>query len=183
MTRYGQSAYKWVALDTAVADADPHRMILMLYDGALEAVRRATTFMQEGRTADKGQMLGKAVRIVEEGLKASLDRSAGGQLAQQLASLYDYISMRLLQANLRNDAAALAEVARLLDELRGAWAQIGRPAPAPASAATPAAAPAAVAAAAPRLDAVAANTVSPTAGARFLDGLVAPPLRRFAVSA
>ena len=80
--------------------------------------------MVAGRVADKGQSLGKAVRIVEEGLKASLDRRAGGQLAGKLAQLYDYLSMRLLQANLRNDRAALDEVERLLADLRGAWAQI-----------------------------------------------------------
>lgn len=181
MTRYGQSAYKQIAIDTAVAGADPHRMILMLYDGVLQAVRQAAVYMRDGRIAEKGQLLGKAVRIVEEGLKASLDRSAGGALAQQLASLYDYISMRLLQANLRNDASKLAEVERLLDDLRGAWAQIGSPS-------TPS--PGTVAGAQPRgaavvsnPEAAAANTTSPTPGARFLDGLVAAPMRRFAASA
>ena len=176
MTRYGQSAYQRVALDTAVASADPHRMILMLYDGALEAVRQASSLVQEGRTAEKGKMLGKAVRIVEEGLKASLDRSVGGSLAEQLSALYDYISLRLLQANLRNDTAALAEVGKLLEDLRGAWVQIG------ASAATPKGSAAAtpVSAAAP---------ARPSPGAPqpprlpIIDGVAAAPLRRFAVSA
>jgi len=137
----------------------------------LEAIRQAAIFMQEGRVTEKGQMLGKAVRIVEEGLKASLDRSAGGRLAQQLASLYDYASLRLLQANLRNDAAALTEVARLLGDLRGAWEQIGKPV-APASVGQ-------VAAAVPA-DALA---VAAPARLKVIDESASTPTRRFAVSA
>jgi len=128
MAGIGHQLYQRTAVDTSVEGADPHRMILMLYDGALESVRRAAVFLREQRPADKGRMLGRALRIVEEGLKASLDRKVGGALAQDLAALYDYLSLRLLQANLRNDAAALAEVERLLAELRSAWAQIGQPA-------------------------------------------------------
>ena len=176
MTRYGQAAYQRVSLDTAVASADPHQMILMLFDGAIEAVRQATVFMQDGRTADKGRVLGKAIRIVEEGLKASLDRSVGGALAQQLAALYDYVSLRLLQANLRNDAAALQEVSRLLDDLRGAWVQIGK-ANAAAAAREAAAAPAAAAPAAAPPAAPAPPRLA------IIDGSAAAPLRRFAVSA
>jgi flagellar protein FliS len=116
-----------MAVESGVSAADPHALVLMLYDGALEAVRRADGAMASADIAAKGQALGKAVRIVEEGLKASVDRNAGGALAFRLLDLYDYLTMRLLQANLRNDRAALAEVARLLAELRNAWAQI-RPA-------------------------------------------------------
>jgi flagellar protein FliS len=125
MNAIAAKAYKQVAVETSVLDNDPHRMILMLYDGALESVRRAAVFLREGRPAEKGRLLGRALRIVDEGLKASLDRKVGGALAQDLAALYDYLSLRLLQANLRNDAQALAEVERLLAELRSAWAQIG----------------------------------------------------------
>jgi flagellar secretion chaperone FliS len=176
MTRYGQAAYKQVAVDTAVASADPHRLTLMLYDGALEAVRQAASCMQQGLVAEKGRLLGKAVRIVEEGLKASLDRNAGGKLAQQLASLYDYAALRLLQANLRNDAKALDEVTRLLEDLRGAWAQIGTSAP--AASAAPAAPQAATAAAAEQ---GAAAYGAPRL--RLMDAAVPAPLRRVAVSA
>jgi flagellar protein FliS len=170
MTSFGQQAYKRVGLDTAVASADPHQMILMLYDGVLEAVRRASAYMQEGKPAEKGQMLGKAIRIVEEGLKASLDRSAGGKLAQQLSALYDYIALRLLQANLRNDANALAEVTRLLDDLRAAWAQIGKSGPAMA--------------ALPATLMATANELRPQAGgARTIDGASPAPRRSFAALA
>ena len=125
MSGFGAKAYQSVALHTSVATADPHRMTLMLYDGAIEAIRLAHAHMGTRRIAAKCEAIGKALRIVEEGLKASVDRGAGGQLAERLIALYDYITMRLLQANLRNDRKALEEASGLLSDLRSAWAQIG----------------------------------------------------------
>lgn len=129
MNGYGATAYQRVGVQSGVASADPHRLVLMLFDGALEAIRLARAHIAAGRIADKGQALGKAVRIVEEGLKASLDKESGGALARQLAALYDYATLRLLQANLQNDHGALDEVTRLLADLREAWAAIGARAP------------------------------------------------------
>ncbi|MCX8004291.1 MAG: flagellar export chaperone FliS [Burkholderiaceae bacterium] len=134
MNGFAAQTYRRIDLDSRVTAADPHRLVLLLFDGALEALRQAAAHLAAGRVGEKGQALGKALRIVEEGLKASLDRDAGGALAQQLASLYDYAALRLLQANLRNDAKALAEVTALLSDLREAWASIGAPAPAAAAA-------------------------------------------------
>jgi len=125
MTGFSARAYRRIDVDTGVAEADPHALVLMLFDGALETIKSAEGHIAAGRIAEKGQALAKAARIVEEGLKASLDRAAGGALAQQLASLYDYATLRLLQANLRNDRKALAEVTALLSDLRSAWAGIG----------------------------------------------------------
>ncbi len=124
MGGFGQRAYRATAVEGGVVAADPHSLTLMLYDGALEAVRLAQGHLEAGRIAEKGAALGKAARIVEEGLKASVDRSAGGPLALSLIELYDYLALRLLQANLRNDRKALAEVAALLGDLRAAWTQI-----------------------------------------------------------
>lgn len=124
MNGYGAQLYRKIGVDSSVTASNPHQLVLMLYDGALEAVKLARSHLAAGRIADKGQALGKAARIVEEGLKASLDRRVGGPMAGQLAQLYDYVSLRLLQANLRNDRAALDEVERLLGELRSAWARI-----------------------------------------------------------
>lgn len=124
MNAFGAQVYRKVGVDSGIAAASSHQLVLMLFDGAIEAVKLARLHVAAGRVAEKGQALGKAVRIVEEGLKASLDRRSGGPLADQLAQLYDYASLRLLQANLRNDRAALDEVERLLGELRTAWAQI-----------------------------------------------------------
>jgi flagellar protein FliS len=114
-------AYAQVGLETTVAGASPHRLVLMLFDGALAAVARAREAMAAGRLAQKGELVSKAIQIVDEGLRASLDRAAGGALADQLDSLYEYMTLRLLLANRHNRVADLDEVARLLGELRGAW--------------------------------------------------------------
>jgi len=117
-------AYSRVGLETGVAAASPHRLILMLYDGALRAVADATAHLAAGRIPDKGHAISSAIGIVQEGLMASVDTKQGGVIAEQLLQLYDYISHRLLLTSLRNDAAGLAEVTALLQELRGAWAAI-----------------------------------------------------------
>ena len=129
MAGFGAKAYQSVAVETAVGSADPHRMTLLLYDGAIEAIRLARAHLGTRRIKAKCDSIGKALRIVAEGLKPSVDRAAGGELADRLIYLYDYIAMRLLQANLRNDGKALDEAARLLTDLRSAWAQIAPSAP------------------------------------------------------
>lgn len=131
------NAYASVGLETGVQGADPHKLILMLYQGALLAIASAKNQMLRKEIAGKGASITKAIAIIDEGLKASLDRNAGGELAQNLSALYDYMCQRLLVANLKNDAAALDEVSRLLSELKGAWETI-RPAAAAPQQKTPA---------------------------------------------
>lgn len=126
---HGARGYARVAVETGVAASDPHALVAMLYDGAIAAVNSALGHLVAGRVSEKCAAIARATRIVDEGLKAGLDRQAGGALAERLAELYDYVVMRLLQANLRNDSEALAEVARLLGDLRSAWEQIGQKSP------------------------------------------------------
>jgi flagellar protein FliS len=118
---HAAQAYARIGLETGIAAASPQRLIVMLYDGALAALADARGHMLEGRTAQKGRAIGKAISIVEEGLKAALDTSQGGAIARQLMELYDYLGHRLLVANLKDDVALLDEASRLLGELRGAW--------------------------------------------------------------
>jgi flagellar secretion chaperone FliS len=122
------NAYTNVGIETGVEAADPHKLILMLYEGALLALTEAKRHMVERDIAAKGKALSKAIMIIEHGLKASLDVKAGGELGERLAALYDYMAERLLQANLHNRPELIDEVSRLLSELRGAWEQI-RPIP------------------------------------------------------
>ncbi|NTV09684.1 MAG: flagellar export chaperone FliS [Zoogloea sp.] len=119
------AAYAKVGVETGVTTADPHKLILMLFDGALVAIRSAAISMQNKDIAAKGQAISHAIEIIANGLKVSLDFEAGGDLAQRLAALYDYMATRLLHANMHNDRAALDEVAGLLGELKGAWEAIG----------------------------------------------------------
>jgi flagellar secretion chaperone FliS len=118
------STYQDVGVQTGVDAASPHRLVAMLFDGFVEAVCRAKAAIAEGRIEQRGKAIGRALRIVDEGLKASLDRTRGGALAGDLADLYGYITLRLTQANLRNDNAALDECLALIRPLREAWASI-----------------------------------------------------------
>lgn len=122
--RSATEAYARVSLETGVMAASPHQLILMLYDGALTALASARQALLKGDIPAKGKAISKAIDIVANGLKASLDKSAGGALAERLDALYEYLGNRLLYANLRNDAAALDECARLLAELKSAWQEI-----------------------------------------------------------
>lgn len=81
--------------------------------------------MEQGNIAEKGAAISKAINIIDNGLKQGLDNEKGGELAHNLASLYDYMTQRLLYANLRNDEPAITEVIKLLTEISDAWRQIG----------------------------------------------------------
>ena len=119
------NAYTNVAIDTNVAGADPHKLILLLYQGALLAISSAKNNMLRKNIPAKGKSISHAILIIESGLKSSLDTNVGGELANNLSALYDYMNQRLMVANLKNDVAALDEVSALLGELKGAWEQIG----------------------------------------------------------
>lgn len=118
------SVYARLGTETSIEAASPHKLILMLYDGALLALRTAGIAMQNKDIPTKGQSISKAINIIDNGLKVSLDLNAGGELAGRLDALYEYMSDRLLYANLHNSQAALDEVVDLLNGLREAWAAI-----------------------------------------------------------
>ncbi len=112
--------YAKVGLETDVESASPHRLVAMLFDGVFDAMSQAAAAIQAGNTELKGRSLVRAVRILDEGLRAGLDLSAG-QLATDLRELYGYVCMRLTQANVRSDLDAIAECQRLLSPVREAW--------------------------------------------------------------
>jgi flagellar protein FliS len=117
------AAYRSVAAHSGVDAADPHRLITMLMDGALERVASARGAMEHGQVDARNRMIHRAVAIVEE-LRASLNLDAGGQIAANMADLYEYCGRQLLRANLENRPEMLDEVGNLLREIRGAWIQI-----------------------------------------------------------
>jgi flagellar protein FliS len=117
--------YAKVGLETDVQAASPHRLVAMLFDGVFDAMAQATQAIQAGNIELKGRALGRAVRILDEGLRAGLDLSAG-QLASDLRDLYGYVCTRLTQANLRSDIAAIEECQRLLGPVREAWSAISQ---------------------------------------------------------
>ena len=122
--RSGISAYRKVDIESAVELADPHRLVLLLFSGAQAAMGKARIAMQDEQIAAKGEAISKAIDIISNGLKASLDFENGGDIAPKLEALYDYMVFRLLHANLRNDLKALEEVSGLLEEIHSAWREI-----------------------------------------------------------
>jgi flagellar secretion chaperone FliS len=116
--------YRSIGVETGVSSAGAHQLVTMLFDGLLEAMAEAVGAIQAGQIEAKGRALGRAVRIVEEGLKAGLNLREGGPLANDLRDLYAYTTLRLTQANLRSDLRAIEECKKLIEPLREAWISI-----------------------------------------------------------
>jgi flagellar secretion chaperone FliS len=124
MSGFGAGAYRRVAVESGVNAADPHRLVLMLFDAALDATRLAEAHLAARQIPEKCAAIAKATRIIDSGLKAGVNPAADRQMAARLVLLYDYMMLRLLQSNARNDVAALREVRQLLGGLRDSWAAI-----------------------------------------------------------
>ncbi len=112
--------YNSMAVKSVVEDGSPHRLVQMLFDGALGKIAVAKGHMDRGEIAEKGRHISWAISIVE-GLRSSLDMDKGGDIASNLNDLYDYMKRRLLEANMTNDPAILDEVSSLLREIKDAW--------------------------------------------------------------
>jgi flagellar secretion chaperone FliS len=117
------AAYRSTSVHAGLEASDPHRLIVMMMDGALERIATARGLMSHGPSADKAQLLHRAVAIIDE-LRNSLNFKAGGDIANNLDALYEYMCKRIMQANAANKPEWLDEVSRLLGEIRSAWLQI-----------------------------------------------------------
>jgi flagellar protein FliS len=120
----GANAYANIGVETGVIAASPHKLISMLFDGALVSIAMAKKYMSAGDIKNKGESITKAILIIDNGLRASLNKNVGGEIALNLDALYEYMSRRLFTANTSNDLQILDEIHGLLDEIRGAWEQI-----------------------------------------------------------
>jgi len=116
----GLRAYQQINTQTSITDADPHRLIQLLYNGALERINMAKARMQAKDFEGKGKLISKAIEIIG-GLRSFLDFEKGGDLAPRLEGLYDYMERTLFEANARNDVAKLDEVAKLLHAMKEGW--------------------------------------------------------------
>jgi len=128
-TATGTKAYAKIGVESAVMSASQQQLVVMLFDGALSAVIRARLFMQDGNIAGKGSSISKAINIIEAGLKESLAESRGDELADNLLNLYNYMTRRLVHANMHNDVAAVEEVEGLLRNIADAWKEVVQPNP------------------------------------------------------
>jgi flagellar protein FliS len=116
----GLKAYQQVNTQTSITDADPHKLIQLLYNGALERINMAKARMQAKDFEGKGKLISKAIEIIG-GLRGFLDFEKGGDLAVQLEGLYDYMERTLFEANRHNDVQKLEEVANLLRSIKDGW--------------------------------------------------------------
>ncbi|MDR3212784.1 MAG: flagellar export chaperone FliS [Azoarcus sp.] len=117
-------AYADLGHESDIATASPHRLIVLLFEGAETAINVARVYAEKGDVAGRGASISKAIDIISNGLKVSLDMRQGGELAVRLSALYDYMVSRLLWANMKNDIPAMREVLSLLGEIHEAWRQI-----------------------------------------------------------
>jgi flagellar secretion chaperone FliS len=118
------SAYRNVNLQTRAATHDQYELVNLMFDTVLECLAKARGAIEQNAMPEKVEQISKAIRIVHEGLRTSLDMENGGELAANLANLYEYCVLRMTQANASNDAQALAEVADLLRPVADAWKQM-----------------------------------------------------------
>ncbi|MDO9393859.1 MAG: flagellar export chaperone FliS [Methylotenera sp.] len=124
LNQRGVNVYAKVGLETGVVAATPNKLIVMLYEGAIAACHSAIGHMQIKDIPNKGAMLSKAIMIIESGLRLSLDKKAGGEIAVSLDALYAYMSKQLTMANIHNQPELVHEVIKLLTDLKTAWETI-----------------------------------------------------------
>ena len=124
------SAYKRVGIETSVDNADPHKLVVLLFDALQQTLGSARVAIQNGDVPGKCKHINHAVRIFEEGLIASLNLQDGGELARNLHDLYTYCVQRLTIANIRSDVAILEEVQRVIEPVASGWKQINGQGPA-----------------------------------------------------
>jgi flagellar protein FliS len=124
-THNGANAYAAVGVETGVSAASAHELIVMLFDGALIALMAAQQHMKAGNIPAKGQSISKVIMIIDSGLRASLNKEVGGEIAQNLDALYQYMSTRLVIANIKNQPEILQEIYTLLKDLKTSWEAIG----------------------------------------------------------
>ena len=115
--------YRRLGVESEVGNASPHRLIQLLFEGALARLAVAQGAIERKDTAVKGEMLGKAIGIVG-GLRSSLDMDAG-DISERLDQLYEYINLKLLEASAQNDTAKVSEAIQLLKTVKSGWDEIG----------------------------------------------------------
>lgn len=119
------NAYKRFSVEAGVDQASPHRLVELLFEGLTNSIGAARNALARNDIKAKCEHINKSVRILEEGLKGSLNLDKGGEVAANLQSVYDYCVLRLTQANARNDDALLQEVLTVIAPIADGWKRIG----------------------------------------------------------
>jgi flagellar protein FliS len=122
--RRAASAYRSIGIETRAAGHDQHQLVALMYESLLENLNATIGAMAQRDIAAKVSHINKALRILQEGLYANLDLERGGEISANLAAVYDYATMALTQANLKNDEAKVQEVIGMIKPIAEAWSQI-----------------------------------------------------------
>lgn len=117
--------YRKVGATSSILEADPHKLVQLLLEGASSRVRLGIACMERGDTPGKGKAISRTCDIISH-LASTLDMEKGGEIAQNLSQLYDYILVKLMTGNLNNDRAAFEEVLTLLAEIEAAWTDLNK---------------------------------------------------------
>lgn len=122
---HGASAYARVGMESQAMKASPHQLITMLFDGFEKSIRAARLHLKAGNIEERGKAISKAMDIVSVGLAPALDVKTGGEMAENLMSLYEYVNRLLLQANRENSDEKLKEALELIEPIASAWREVG----------------------------------------------------------
>lgn len=123
-TKSGQSAYAQISLESQLAGATPHQLITMLFEGAINAMLRAKIYFETDKIAKRGEMISRAINIIDSGLRASLNHEVGGEVTKEMDSLYEYVSRNLLLLNLQQDPEQLPHLIDIMTNLSTTWKEI-----------------------------------------------------------
>lgn len=112
--------YADVNLESEVLSASPHRLIQMLFEGAIASLNQALACIEHGDVEGKGLNVGRAIGIVT-GLKASLNMDSDSALSNDLEELYGFLEKQLFRANLETDSTLVMECLDILHTLKSGW--------------------------------------------------------------
>ncbi|MDR5610206.1 MULTISPECIES: flagellar export chaperone FliS [unclassified Arsenophonus] len=127
-TSAAETLYTQVDIESQVLNASPYQLVQILFDGALSALKRAVIYIEQNNIRQKSRAISKAVAIINEGLNSGVDLKHGGEIAENISLLYDYMIRQLLYANLYNDVDRIQQVIKLLTDSAETWAQLNDPA-------------------------------------------------------
>jgi flagellar protein FliS len=116
------NAYKNVATQTAIAEASPVELIVLVYARLIDNLRMAQKAMEEGK--DTAEYVGKSLDLIQQGLAAALDPEKGGDIAVNLAALYDWSVREILKARIKNSPEMFSDVIEVFRNLESAWVEI-----------------------------------------------------------
>ncbi|WP_133622951.1 flagellar export chaperone FliS [Erwinia sp. LJJL01] len=123
-SRTCQSAYAQVSLESQLTGATPHQLITMLLEGAVNAMVRAKIYFEQGNIARRGEMISRAINIIDNGLRCALNHEVGGKISEELESLYEYVSRNLLLINLNKAPEELPHLIEIMTTISTTWKEI-----------------------------------------------------------